>query len=77
METAKIFNNGGSQAIRLPKSRRFTDDEVLVKKVYGIVMLMPKTDKWKSLRDSLNLFTDDFLSEEIEPLPLEEKEVFL
>ena len=40
-------------------------------------MLMPKTDKWKSLRDSLNLFTDDFLSEEIEPLPLEEKEVFL
>ena len=77
METAKIFNNGGSQAIRLPKSCRFTDDEVLVKKVYGIVMLMPKTDKWKSLRDSLNLFTDDFHSEEIEPLPLEEKEVFL
>ena len=39
METAKLFTSGGSQAVRLPKSCRFTGDEVAVKKVGDIVML--------------------------------------
>jgi antitoxin VapB len=39
METAKIFMNGQSQAVRLPKSCRFPCDEVAVKKVGDIVML--------------------------------------
>lgn len=30
MEVAKIFSNGGSQAVRLPKNCRFDQDEVLV-----------------------------------------------
>ena len=39
METAKLFSNGGSQAVRLPKSCRFIGNEVMVKKVGDIVML--------------------------------------
>ena len=39
METAKLFTNGGSQAVRLPKSCRFPGDEVAVKKIGDIVML--------------------------------------
>jgi len=41
LETAKLFVNGGSQAVRLPKSCRFPYDEVAVKKVGEIVMLYP------------------------------------
>jgi antitoxin VapB len=44
---AKIFYNGGSQAVRLPKSVRFPDDarEVLAKKVGRKVILEP-VDEW-------------------------------
>ena len=74
MNTAKVFTNGGSQAIRLPKDCRFDDEEVLVRKIGNVVMLFPKDDKWQSLLASLDLFTDDFLAEPIPSLPLEERE---
>jgi len=74
MDTAKLFTNGGSQAVRLPKSCRFNDDEVLVNRIGSIVLLIPKEDRWQSLITSLELFTDDFLNEEIPTLPLEERE---
>ena len=44
MEKAKLFTSGGSQAVRLPKSCRFSGDEVEIKKVGDIVMLY-QTDK--------------------------------
>lgn len=75
METAKIFNNGGSQAVRLPKSCRFNSDEVLVNHIGSIVMLFPKEDRWQSLLNSLDLFTEDFLSEQIPNLPMDDREV--
>ena len=56
METAKIFSNGGSQAVRLPKTCRFNDSEVLVNRIGNIVILFPKEDRWQSLLTSLDLF---------------------
>ena len=44
MEKAKIFMNGGSQAVRLPKNCRFEGDEVMVNKVGNVVMLFDKKD---------------------------------
>jgi len=44
-ERAKIFRNGGSQAVRLPKQFRFRDDEVIVRKVGRQVILEP-ADEW-------------------------------
>ena len=75
METAKLFKNGGSQAVRLPQSCRFTGDEVYVNRVGEAVMLIPKNAKWKSMIDSLSLFTDDFLEERNGDLPLEKREI--
>ncbi|MBR0307742.1 MAG: AbrB/MazE/SpoVT family DNA-binding domain-containing protein [Mogibacterium sp.] len=77
METAKVFTNGGSQAVRLPKTCRFSDDEVFVNHIGDVVLLYPKKDRWSSLLASLSLFTDDFLADEIEALPLEEREASL
>ena len=46
-ERAKLFRNGGSQAVRLPKSCRFRDDqdEVIVRRVGKQVVLEP-ADEW-------------------------------
>ena len=74
METAKVFNNGGSQAIRLPKDCRFSESEVLVNRIGNVVILFPREDRWQNLLTSLDLFTDDFLSESVESLPLSERE---
>ena len=73
MEYARVFTNGGSQAVRLPKSCRFEETEVIVRHVGDVVMLIPKKDPWASVRSSLTMFTDDFLADEIEDLPVQER----
>ena len=60
MMTAKLFENGRSQAVRLPKEYRFNGDEVAINKVGDIVILMPKENKWSAFLNSLELFSDDF-----------------
>lgn len=64
MLTAKIFQNGRSQAVRLPKEYRFTDSEVLAHKVGDVLMLIPKSqeDSWSTLLASLDLFSEDFMA---------------
>lgn len=63
MMTAKLFENGRSQAVRLPKECRFTGDEVAVNKVGDIVILMPKENKWQGFLNSLELFSEDFMAD--------------
>jgi antitoxin VapB len=67
MKTARIFINGRSQAVRLPKDCRFTGTDVYVKKLQGIVMLIPKGDPWASLVNSLDHFTHDFMGTREQP----------
>jgi len=74
METAKVFMNGGSQAIRLPKSCRFEESQVLVQRIGDYVILMPEKDPWGSVRCALSMFSDDFLAEGIEDLPVQERD---
>jgi antitoxin VapB len=40
--TAKIFRNGSSQAVRLPKEFRVRGKEVIVKRFGGMIILVPK-----------------------------------
>ena len=63
MMTAKLFENGRSQAVRLPKGCQFSGDEVAVNKIGDIVILMPKDNKWSGFLSSLNLFSEDFMSD--------------
>jgi len=63
METAKLFVNGNSQAVRLPKEYRFPGNEVGIKKVGNIAILYPIDQAWEVFLDGLNGFTDDFLSD--------------
>ncbi len=75
MKTAKIFQNGQSQAVRLPKEFRFKDDHVYVKKSGNVVMLIPAKDSWESLLDSLDKFSDDFMTERKQP-KVQKRETF-
>jgi antitoxin VapB len=60
MDTAKLFMNGRSQAVRLPKQYALPGNEVYVKKMGNIVLLIPKDDNpWQPLLDSLEMFSDD------------------
>ncbi|MGZ8160533.1 MAG: antitoxin [Methylobacter sp.] len=49
MDTARIFNNGNSQAVRLPKEFRFEEDEVVIKKLGDMVVLLPKKYRAETL----------------------------
>ena len=63
MMTAKVFENGRSQAVRLPKECRFNTDEVAVNRIGDIVLLMPKTIKWSSFMQAIDMFSDDFMQD--------------
>ena len=67
---AKIFKNGQSQAVRLPKEFRFENqDELFVKKVENGIILLSKNDKsiWDNMFDKLDEFSDDFMETRIQP----------
>lgn len=67
MKTAKLFKNGQSQAVRLPKEFRFEGDEVFVRKLGNTVILLPMDDPWRVLIDSLGEFSEDYLEERDQP----------
>lgn len=64
MLTAKVFENGRSQAVRLPKECRFDTDEVAVNRIGDIVLLIPKNNKWNSFMRAIDMFSDDFMQDE-------------
>lgn len=74
MMVAKLFENGRSQAVRLPKEYRFEGNEVLVNKVGDVVMLMPRDSEWAGFLASLDIFTDDFMKDGREPQIEQERE---
>lgn len=68
MNTAKLFKNGKSQAVRLPKQFKFKGTEVYIKRIGRNVVLIPKNDPWESLISSLNDFSDDFMVKREQPV---------
>ncbi|MFP4418827.1 MAG: antitoxin [Chitinispirillaceae bacterium] len=67
MKTAKLFTNGRSQAVRLPKECQFSGDDVYVRKFENMVILIPKDDPWALLIGSLDGFSDDYMESREQP----------
>lgn len=69
--TAKLFKNGNSQAVRLPKEFRFEGDEVLIRREGTKVIIAPKDKSaaksrkefWKDFFLNTDLVSDDFLAD--------------
>ncbi|MCC6212775.1 MAG: antitoxin [Burkholderiales bacterium] len=67
MKTAKLFRNGQSQAVRLPKEFRLEGDEVFIKKSGSAVVLIPLVHSWDSLIGSLERFSADYMADREQP----------
>ena len=63
MKTAKLFKNGQSQAVRLPKEFRFQGDSVSIQRLGNIVVLVGSEDPWKGLVLPANPFPEDYMAE--------------
>jgi antitoxin VapB len=63
METAKLFMNGRSQAVRLPKEYSFSGTDVFIQKVGESVILFPKDRVWETFLNGLYGFSDDFMED--------------
>lgn len=60
MDTARLFQSGRSQAVRLPKAYRFSGSEVIVKHFGNGVLLLPIEDPWQTLEAGLAAFEPGF-----------------
>lgn len=68
MDTAKIFTNGRSQAVRLPKAYRFEGKEVFIKQTSLGVLLMPKDKSvWDTWEQNLKSYETPFMEERSQP----------
>ena len=74
MQTASLFVNGRSQAVRLPKEYQFQGDSVYIRKVGEAVVLFPVDKEWEAFLQGLNGFSDDFMSEGRQQGSLQERE---
>ncbi len=67
MPSAKLFRNGQSQAVRLPREFALPGSEVYVRRVGNAVLLVPMADPWTAFEVSLGQFSDDFLAVRVQP----------
>jgi len=74
LKTAKLFKNGDSQAVRLPKEFRFPGSEVFIKRVGSAVVLLPKAKSWETLVASLAKFPADFMETREQPSGTDRRE---
>ena len=74
-QLAKVFLNGRSQAIRIPKEFRVDSDEVYIEKVGNALIITPKVENhWDTLFETLAQYdTSDFMHERVQP-PLDKRE---
>jgi antitoxin VapB len=61
VNTAQLFTNGQSQAVRLPKELRFEGTEVYIKRIGDAVLLFPKDRQWDIFLTGFLGFSDDFM----------------
>lgn len=72
---AKVFQNGRSQAIRLPKEYRVDSNEVYIEKIGHSLIIVPKEkSKWDIMRNALNDL-EDFELERNQP-EIQQRDLF-
>jgi len=76
-KTAKLFQNGGSQAVRLPSGYRFEGTEVFVRRdpSTGDVILSRRPESWEDFFEFMKSVRvpDDFLANRADHPPQKRK----
>ncbi len=68
MLTAKVFQSGNSQAIRIPKEMQTTEKEFIIRKYGNCYFLLPKDDPWALLRQCIGQADEEIALEREQPL---------
>ncbi|MEH1916223.1 antitoxin [Nostoc sp.] len=68
MNTAKLTTDGTHQIVILPEDFQLTGTEVYIKKIGKSIVLIAKDNAWESLLDSLENFSDDFMTTRDQPV---------
>ena len=76
MERAKLFKNGNSQAVRLPKAFRIPGKEVKIFKRGNQIILEPIEPTWDLLFESLSEFPEDFMKDGRNQPAMQKRESF-
>lgn len=76
MDTAKLFQTGRSQAVRLPKAFRMPGSEVKIRRDGDKIILEPIKTSWQDLLMSLNEFPADFMKGGREQPDMQERDDF-
>lgn len=75
MDTARLFQSGRSQAVRLPKEYRFEGTEVVVRHFGNGVLLLPVNEPWAMLEAALNAFEPGFQIRREQPAEQQREEI--
>jgi antitoxin VapB len=74
-QTAKLFMNGRSQAVRLPAEFRFTGREVFIERQGDAVIIKPKPLGWDDFFAGPSQVPEDFMADRNDLVP-EKRELF-
>ncbi|NET08888.1 MAG: AbrB/MazE/SpoVT family DNA-binding domain-containing protein [Merismopedia sp. SIO2A8] len=75
MNIAQISTDGNHQIVILPEGFQLVGNEVYIKKMGTAIVLVNKENPWESLFNSLEQFSEDFMSTRDQP-PLDVREAF-
>ena len=76
MNTAKIFQNGNSQAVRLPKEFQFDTSEVQILRRGDEVILKKSPQNLARVFELLTGLSDDFMEKRRQQPAIQERETF-
>lgn len=65
--TTRVFQNGNSQALRIPQNLRTDKKEYFIRKIGDTFIAYPTDDPWASARQAIGTFSEDFMSERNQP----------
>ncbi len=67
MTATKVFQNGNSQAIRIPQELRTTVKDFYIARIGGTYIAFPADDPWMPTRQAIGTFSEDFMEERQQP----------
>ena len=68
MFTAKVFQCGNSQAIRIPKEMQTNNTEFIIRKIGDCFFLLPPNDPWALLKQTIGSLDEDISFDRDQPL---------
>lgn len=67
MTTTRVFQNGNSQALRIPQEMRTQKKEFYIQKVGDTYIVYPTDDPWATVRQVIGTFPSDFMDDREQP----------